>query len=206
MNKTTTGLLTAVLLVTAGCHSATLTNKENNAGPDHPSGAASPSSSPAPAESASSASVKSSYTDLNDKGCGAARTTSEISSERKCPGIEGYKLMILTDDDRDSINIITPDGRQHPLNFSEKISKGAFAALGKKVEWRVATRDGKDVPIALIVRVEVQSGDTNKTTSYLAVAKITERSICVTDRIDPVANANEKARQAADSSANKPCL
>jgi hypothetical protein len=38
------------------------------------------------------------------------------------------------------------------------------------------------------------------------VTKITEQAICVTDRIDPVPNANEKAREAADASAGKPCL
>jgi hypothetical protein len=70
----------------------------------------------------------------------------------------------------------------------------------------VASKSGKDVPIALIVRVEVQSNGSNKAGSYLAVSKISEQGICVTDRIDPSASANERAREAADSSANKRCL
>jgi hypothetical protein len=120
--------------------------------------------------------------------------------------VEGYKLVVQNDDERDSIAVITPDGRQHPLNFWETVSQGAFAYLGQKAEWRVANRNGKDVPIALIVRLEIQAGGAVKGGSYLAVTKITEQGICVTDRIDPVADANEKARQAADASANKPCL
>jgi len=86
------------------------------------------------------------------------------------------------------------------------VSKGAFATLGQKAEWRVANRNGKDVPIALIVRLEVQAGGTVKGGSYLTVSKITGQGICVTDRIDPAADANEKARAAADASANRPCL
>ena len=153
-----------------------------------------------------SSAIKSVYTDLNGKVCSAERTTSEVSSERTCPGLEGFKLIVQNDDERDSITIITPDGRKHPLNFFQTISDGHFCSVGNKAEWRVATRNGKDVPIALIARVDVQAGDDNKLTSYLSVSKITEQGICVTDRINPVANANEKARQAADSSANKPCL
>jgi hypothetical protein len=48
--------------------------------------------------------------------------------------------------------------------------------------------------------------DSTKTTSYLAVTKITASKICVTDKIEPGAGANVAARAAADKSANKSCL
>jgi hypothetical protein len=211
-NKIITIVLTAILLASAGCSSMrSSTQTPNASAPNNSSAppsqaAAAPSTPQNPAGASSTESVKSIYTDLSGKGCGPERRTSEVSSERTCAGIEGYKLLIHNDDERDSITIITPDGRQHPLNFWETISKGAFDYVGQKAEWRVANKNGKDLPIALIVRVEVQSNGSNKGGSYLAVSKISERGICVTDRIDPVANANEKAREAADSSANKPCL
>lgn len=210
-NKIITSVLTATLLAAMGCSSKGTSTQSTNAAASntssaHPSGAASPSSPQASPGASVTSSVKSIYTDLNGKGCGPERTTSEVSSERTCTGIEGYKLLIHYDDERESITIITPDGRQHPLNFWETISKGAFAHLGQKAEWRVTSKNGKEVPIALIVRVEVQSNSSNKTDSYLAVSKIGEQGICVTDRIDPVTDANERAREAADSSANKPCL
>lgn len=151
-------------------------------------------------------SVKSIYTDLNGQGCGPVKTTSEVSSEWTCPGVPGYKLQIQSDDDRDSVNVITPDGKPHPLNFSKTISKGAFASLGEKAEWRVIFRNGKSVPIALIVRVDLQARDTGKRTYSLAVAKISDQGICVTDRVNPGVNANGTARSLADSSASKPCL
>jgi hypothetical protein len=211
INKIITCILTAVLLAAAGCSSIrTSTQNTNtsasNANSPQPSGAASPSASQSPPGLSSGDSVKSIYTELKGKGCGPERTTSEASSERTCTGIEGYKLVVQYDDERESIAIVTPDGRQHPLNFWETISKGAFAHLGEKAEWRVVSKNGKDVPIALIVRVEVQSNGSNKGGSYLAVSKIGGQGICVTDRIDPSVNANEKGREAADSSANKPCL
>jgi len=151
-------------------------------------------------------SVRSNHTDLSGKGCSPIKSISEVSSEWTCPGIPGYKLLIQSDDDRDSVTVITPDGKQHPLNFSKTISKGAFASLGLKAEWRVINRSGKDVPIALIVRVDTQTADNDKRTSYLAVSKISAQGICVTDRVAPTINANEKARSLADASTGKPCL
>lgn len=203
--------LLMILSIAAGC-SSTITTTQNtnanvsNAGTARPSGAASPAATQSSPSAPATDSVKSIYTELTGKGCSPERTTSEVSSERTCTGIEGYKLIVQNDDERDSIAIVTPDGRQHPLNFWDTISNGAFAYLREKAEWRVTTRNGKDVPIALIVRVEVQSNGSNKGGSYLAVSKITDQGICVTDRIAPVANANEKAREAADSSAGRPCL
>jgi hypothetical protein len=211
INKIITCILTAMLLAAVGCSSiGTSTQSANistsNGSSPQPQGTASPSASQNPPGSSSGDAVKSVYTDLTGKGCGPERKTSEVSSERTCTGIEGYKLIVQNDDERESIAIVSPDGKQHPLNFWETISNGAFDYLGQKAEWRVISKNGKDVPIALIVRVEVQSNGSNKGGSYLAVSKIGEQGICVTDRIDPGANANEKARAAADSSASKPCL
>jgi hypothetical protein len=123
-----------------------------------------------------------------------------------CSPKRSPKVNFRTSVDRDSVTVITPDGRQHPLNFSKTISKGAFATLGQKAEWRVISRNGKDVPIALIVRVDVEAVDgkkkKQKSKSYLAVAKISEQGICVTGSVDGL----EDARGMADSSASKPCL
>jgi len=43
-------------------------------------------------------------------------------------------------------------------------------------------------------------------TSYLAVVKVTPEKICVTHKIPPGENANENARQAADTAQTAPCL
>jgi hypothetical protein len=128
-------------------------------------------------------------------------------STQACLGVGGYNLRLEYDDARESITVISPNGRKHPLNFGEVISSG-FSSVGQKAEWRVTKRNGKLVPIGLIVRFNASENpeDSSKVTSYLAVAKITPQKICVTDKIPPGSTANEDARRAADDSANKPCL
>ena len=123
------------------------------------------------------------------------------------PGIAGYKLLLEEGDLRQSITVVTPKGKKYPLNYWQVIT-GGFSAAGEKAEWRVVKSKGKMVPVALIVRVNAHENPDNveKTTSYLAVAKITAQKICVTDKINPGAGQNEEARRAADASANKSCL
>jgi hypothetical protein len=72
----------------------------------------------------------------------------------------------------------------------------------------VTTKNGKQVPIALIVRFNASENpeDSTKVTSYLVVAKITPQKICAVEKIAPGATQNEDARRAADASADKPCL
>jgi hypothetical protein len=129
------------------------------------------------------------------------------SSTQACVGVGGYNLRLEYGDVRESITVVSPDGRKHPLNFWSVISSG-FSSVGQKAEWRVTKKRGKLIPLALIVRFNASENpeDSTKVTSYLAVAKITPQKICVTDKIAPGPQANEEARRAADASANKPCL
>jgi hypothetical protein len=134
-------------------------------------------------------------------------TTGQDSSTQACRGVGGYNLRLEYADVRESITVISPDGKKHPLEFWNVIGSG-FSHVGQKAEWRVTKKNGKLVPVGLIVRFNVtdNSGDSPKEISYLAVAKITPEKSCVTDKISPSATANEEARRAADASADKPCL
>ena len=134
-------------------------------------------------------------------------STGTDSSTQACRGVGGYNLRLEYADARESITVISPDGRKHPLEFWNVIGHG-FSSVGQKAEWRVTRKNGKVVPVALIVRFNASENpeDSSKVTSYLAVAKITPQKICVTDKIAPGRTANEDARRAADASADKPCL
>lgn len=149
--------------------------------------------------------VSSVYTSLAEADCRVTEADEESgSSTSRCPGVAGHELDVHDGDARVSIDIITPDGKEHPLNYWSVITQ-AFSSPGPRAEWRM--RGGR--PIALIVRVnasETTDDGTMRRVSYLAVAKITARAICVTDRILPAADANEAARRAADQSASRPCL
>ena len=144
------------------------------------------------------------YTDLAAAHCKTVETHEEgAASVQKCAGVAGYSLLVEDNDSRQSVTVVTPDGKQHPLNYSQVITTG-FSSLGEKAEWRVE-KNGKGVrPYALIVRVNASENPEKpeEKTSYLAVAKITDAAVCVTDRV----KTNEEARQAADAAADKPCL
>jgi hypothetical protein len=135
-------------------------------------------------------------------GCKLIKTGHDWSVSA-CRGVGGYNLQLEYDDARESITVYSPD----PLNLWQVVSNG-FSSVGQKAEWRVTTKNGKQVPQALIVRFNASENpeDSSKVTSYLVVAKITPDQICVTDKIAPSATANEEARKAADASASKQCL
>jgi hypothetical protein len=160
------------------------------------------------AASASAQSNQSVYTDLKVKAC---RTLESRTSEAgwylgRCPGVAGYKLLLQEGDLRQDLTVVTPGGKKHLLRLPELIGS-SFSSLGEKAEWRMQRRGGKAAPVALIVRFNLSNPeDSSKITSYLAVAKITSGQICVTDKINPGANANQQARDAADRAAQKPCL
>jgi hypothetical protein len=148
------------------------------------------------------------YTDLSSAKCKTIKVDKLTGSTvQKCAGVAGYSLLVLDDDARQSVNVVTPDGRQHQLDYWSVVT-GHFSYLGPKAEWRIVNKGGKMVPIALIIRVYANenSDSPNRRTYYLAVARITPEKICVTAKIKATSDANTKARQAADSSAAKPCL
>lgn len=153
---------------------------------------------------ASADSVSSVYSSLYK--CKLVKTGRDFSTSA-CKGVGGYNLRLEYDDARESITVISPNGQKHPLDLWSVISNG-FSSVGQKAEWRVTRKNGRLVPVALIVRFNASTDpeDSKKITSYLAVAKITPQQICVTDKIEPGATANEDARRAADASADKPCL
>lgn len=153
--------------------------------------------------------LESVYTDLGEKACKTLKPSGEPEEGPTlvCGGVGGYRLKVVEGDLRQSVNVIDPKGKENSLEYWSVIT-GGFSMVGPKAEWRVEKNGAKVTPKALIVRVNASedAANPNKKTSYLAVAKITPEKICVTDRIAPSADQNEKARSAADASTAKPCL
>ncbi len=148
------------------------------------------------------------YSDPSSSKCKTIEVDKETgSSTQICPGIAGYKLLVLDDDARQSITVVTPGGKNHPLDFWQAITY-AFSSVGSKAEWRVARSKGKISPVALIVRVNASEDSANfsRLTSYLAVVKVTPEKICVTHKIPSGGKANEAARHAADTAQTAACL
>ena len=160
------------------------------------------------AATASAQAIQSVYTDLN-KNCKTLERDDEAASYllERCRGVAGYKILVNSGDDRSNIEVVSPNGSKHDLNFGQ-ISGGGFSSVGPRAEWRVKRENGKIVPIALIIRFSVVTDSSNpeKSTSYLVVSKITPQQVCRIGEVDPGPNANEEARRMADSSASKPCV
>jgi hypothetical protein len=157
---------------------------------------------------ASRTQIDSIYTDLAPDRCKTVKVDKELGdSVQKCAGVAGYGLLVEDGDARQSVTVVAPDGKRHPLNYSQVITT-AFSRVGDRAEWRVKGEGANARPIALIVRVIASEDPSSaqKRTSYLAVAKLTPEKICVTARVKGGATANEEARQAADTSARQPCL
>lgn len=147
--------------------------------------------------------VKSVYTDLSETKCKTLELNEEEGGFYKgeCAGIGGYKLHVIDGDLRQTINVISPEGESHELRFWEFF--GGFSAVGPRAEWR--TKGGK--PIGLIIRLNVSEDPERpeSTTSYLMVARIGGRKICITNIITPSRSQNILARDAADRAASLPC-
>jgi hypothetical protein len=161
-----------------------------------------------PANIQPSGRITSVYTPLSGQRCTTTKEDKRNGSFIKaCPGVAGSRLLIALQDERMSVTVVTPDDKEHPLNYWDVIT-GGLSRLGMLAEWRVTYRDGKVAPLALIVRVYAENTDFRpaKKTSYLAVSKLTPTEICVTDRIPTGTSANEQARRAAIASAGRACL
>lgn len=150
---------------------------------------------------------KSIYSPLTDKKCKLIDTYDEGGySLQACPGVLGYTLQVEDFDARMTIIVVDPENNEHPQDYCQFVT-GHFSELGEKAEWRIGKVDGKERPIALIVRVYSQDLDNvYKKVSYLAVSKITPEEICVTNRILPGPKQNELAKQAADRAISSKCL
>jgi hypothetical protein len=146
------------------------------------------------------------YTDLGVMCKTISSEHEGYSWTKRCPGLAGYRLHKLMGDERESVTVIRPDRTEHPLEFWSTVSP-AFSSVGPRAEWRVTRRGNRITPYALIVRLNAnENPEQQKLVSYLVVVRIGTDKICVTDRIAPGPRANELARDAADSSAARPCL
>lgn len=149
------------------------------------------------------------YTSLSGKSCHSVKKDAETgSSIQRCPGVGEFSLLVLDDDDRMSLTMVSPGRKEHPLDLWTIVTK-SFSTLGEKAEWRVVKKAGKLVPVGLIVRVNAniqEDPEKPQKKSYLAVIKITDDKVCVTDIVNASADANLKARQSADASTNKDCI
>src|SRR5437870_3688426 len=80
------------------------------------------------------------YTNLSGKNCRSIKTVAETgSSVEKCSGVANYSLLVLDDDNRMSLTLVSPDRKEHPLDLWTIVTT-SFSTLGEKAEWRVVRK------------------------------------------------------------------
>jgi hypothetical protein len=144
----------------------------------------------------------SAYSDLDLSKC--TQLTPETSGEEgessgilECKGYKGFPVTFAEGDLR-SFVAFGKSGQDH-CAFRQTF--GGFNSTGEKVEWRL--KDG--TPIATILRwkVSYDSVDATKLKSWLVVTKLEDNQSCHMAYIEGgYPNANEKARELADSQAS----
>lgn len=168
--------------------------------PDETAGPVAGPSEPPPATG-----PKSVYTTLDPDVCVATEVDEETGgTTQRCPGVAGYTLLVHDFDARMTVDVVTPDGAVFPLGYPSVITS-AFSSLGPSAEWRIEGAGATARPVGLVIRVNVQAGE-EQIRPTLTVARVSATGACVTDRIGPSADANERARRAADGAAGRPCL
>lgn len=136
------------------------------------------------------------YTLIDETHCKVVSQDEETGDvTRRCPGVADYKLLVIESDDRASITLITPAGREVPLDFWSVVTP-TFSSLGPTVEWRTKRRNGKSDVVGLIVRVNTfNQSDVTRPQPYsvLVTVRVTSHHGCVTS-IVPADHAASKAQ------------
>ena len=197
---------TLICLLTA-CISEAPPQPEAPVEPDVPTSTATSSPAQSDEPAAPAAPTESVYTEIDAEHCQVTLEEEPPASLLACPGPAGYTLEAHDADARVTVSILLPEtagaDREKPLEFWRTIT-GSFSSLGPRAEWRL--QDGQ--PLAMIVRVNAYEHpeEPDKTTSYLAVTKITPDATCVVAKVPPSSEQNVVARQIADTSAERACL
>lgn len=127
-------------------------------------------------------------------------------SVQLCPGLAGYRLRVTEGDLRQNVVVLLPRGGERSLALSEATQSGGFSSLGSTVEWRGRGAGRGFRPAALILRYSVveDAEHPERPTSYLLTVSLANRRPCVTAKVAPGPNQNERARRIADGPAS--CL
>jgi len=153
------------------------------------------------------AAVITEYTPTTGRGCTTISSNHETGDTvKRCRGVAGFALLVFNSDDRASISLVTKNNATIPLDFWDVVTP-TFSTLGQKVEWQMASVDGKKTPVALVVRVHTvdqTNVEAPRPLSFLVVAEIRSDKACVIGKIPAwQPKANESARALARARGSK---
>lgn len=148
--------------------------------------------------------------DLQDPSCRSEVDQSDPNETpvQICPGAAGYSLVVRkVGSGRKSIDVVDPRQETSRLALQEVVTRHMFG-LDRQLQWRLTSRQGQLIPVALVLRVHVHESEDRPevvTQSYVAIAKITPEEVCITARY--LASELDAAglQKAADAAVNQDC-
>lgn len=141
----------------------------------------------------------STYTDLDLAQC-SVMESDDFGTTWACPGYKGIPVMVAEGD----LRFFVSYGLDSTGEKAAEQTLPPFNTLGPKVEWRLAPEAGALKPFATILRFHLES-EGEPAGDVLVVTRLGKGSTCHVAYIDAKANAdaNEKAREAADTLARE---
>jgi hypothetical protein len=134
------------------------------------------------------------YTQLDDRFCGKENVIEETGDwDRRCRGAGGYQLEWSSGDLRENLTLMR-GGKETNLDIPVKVAGGAFASLGRALEWRGPKSGAPDV---LVARVHVANAQGKSDGGRLTVIRLGPAP-CVVAVVAPQAGQSGKARAIAD--------
>ncbi|MBZ2206925.1 hypothetical protein [Massilia soli] len=161
------------------------------------------------AASAISAQAATVTTDLHGKACKIlAFDRGTGAATRQCAGVAGYKLLVHDEDGRTSIDVVAPAAGKMPLNFWDVVSNG-YSMVGRQAEWHLVRRNGKLVPVGLVVRVDTIDSvaqDRYQRGALTTVTRIGQNDACVVFKTNSASRQASRKARAAALDPRAPCL
>jgi len=142
--------------------------------------------------------IESSYTDVDLNLC-TVMESDDFGTMWACPGLKGIPVMVSEGD----LRMFVSYGLTSTTEKAADQTLGPFNRLGDSIEWRVSNAEGHWKPFATILRFFTKGEEGKPEGQVLVVTRIAPGATCHIAYVDALANAdaNELARQAADTKA-----
>lgn len=160
----------------------------------------------APAQAATSL-----YSELHGKACQTVEADKGSgAASRLCRGVGGYHLLVHEANGQTSVDIVTPNNTVWPLEYWEVVTPG-LSSVGRMAEWRMEMRNGKLVPVALLVRLDTRAPDLTGprmagSGGIMTAARIDRDGACVVYQGSGNAKTADADARAAAANRERKCL
>ncbi|EOC0263735.1 hypothetical protein ACM92B_002029 [Cronobacter dublinensis] len=125
-------------------------------------------------------------------------------AEFRCAGINNYSLRVLYDDNRMSLDVVTPDNLRHPLELWDKVTH-SFYYIENDIEWRLKRGGAKKIPMSMIITVRSNSID-NAPERWRVTIGLGKGLNCITGIYDSSLFSVKQVRHFSDDMFNQHCL